>query len=287
MPANSSWDLLLTGVVLYVLAFGYALVATLRGREHGRPVFYSFILAGFIAQSAGLYLRGLEAHSLPISNGFELLQALTWVTIFLLLVLRLTLGLKLLGLFTAGFAGLIGLCSLLLPGAAHPSTALTNADNPWIEFHIALALFSYGVFGLLAITALMYLIQRHGLERKRFIGIFRLLPSLTELDALNRQLLVVGVWALSFAVALGALDWFGRPGVVSIGKLAVTIAVWAGYLFVGWLRWRKTLVAGPYAWSCVALFALAMFSLWPVARAGHMAPATTTASPPAPANSSK
>jgi ABC-type uncharacterized transport system permease subunit len=118
----------------------------------------------------------------------------------------------------------------------------------------------------------MYLIQRHGLEQKRFSGIFRLLPSLAELDTLNRQLLVVGIWALSIAVALGALDWLGQPGGVSAGKLIVALAVWAGYLVVGWLRWRNRLVAGAYAWSCVFLFALAMFSLWPVSRNDHNPP---------------
>jgi ABC-type uncharacterized transport system permease subunit len=112
----------------------------------------------------------------------------------------------------------------------------------------------------------MYLLQSHGLERKRFTGIFRLLPSLAELDALNRQLLLVGVWALSLALTLGLLNWMGRPGSVGAGKLIVAFTVWIGYLAVGWLRWRKRLVAGPYAWSCVVLFALAMFSLWPVSR---------------------
>jgi len=125
------------------------------------------------------------------------------------------------------------------------------------------------VFGLLAVSALMYLIQRHGLERKRFTGIFRLLPSLAELDALNRQLLLVGAWALSVAVGLGVLDWIEQPGGVSVAKLVVTIGVWVGYLVVAWLRWRNRLVARSYAWSCVGMFALAVFSLWPVSRAHH------------------
>jgi ABC-type uncharacterized transport system permease subunit len=265
-------DWLRTAVALYVLGFGYALAVTARGREHNRPFFYVLIVTGFIAQSLGLYLRGLATHSFPVGNAFELLQALAWVTMFLQLVLRATLGLRLLGLFASGLAALLGTASLLLPGAALPPAGLTNAGNPWIQFHVALAVFSYGVFGLLAVTALMYLIQRHGLEQKRFSGIFRLLPSLAELDTLNRQLLVVGIWALSIAVALGALDWLGQPGGVSAGKLIVALAVWAGYLVVGWLRWRNRLVAGAYAWSCVFLFALAMFSLWPVSRNDHNPP---------------
>jgi ABC-type uncharacterized transport system permease subunit len=266
VPGNTSLLLLQAAVALYVLGFGYALAATARGREHHRPVFYAFILAGFISQSAGLYLRGLDTHSFPVANTFELLQALAWVTVFLKLILRATLHLRLLGLFASGLAALLGVASLLMPGASLPPAVVAGAVNPWIGFHIALALFSYGVFGLLAVTALMYLIQRHGLEQKRFSGIFRLLPSLAELDTLNRQLLLVGVWALSVAVILGVLDWFSQPGGVSATKLAVVVAVWAGYLLVGWLRSRNRLVAGAYAWTCVLLFAFAMFSLWPVSK---------------------
>jgi ABC-type uncharacterized transport system permease subunit len=271
---------LYAGAALYVLGFGYALTAAARGREHDRPIFYALILPAFLAQSTGLYLRGLETHSLPVGNAFELVQALAWVTVFLQLILRATLQLRLLGLFASGLAAGLGVGSLFLPSAQAQAVGVAGAGNPWIEFHIALAVFSYGVFGLLAVTALMYLLQRYGLERKRFTGIFRLLPSLAELDALNRQLLLVGAWALSVAVVLGVLDWIQEPGGgVGPAKLIVTIGVWVGYLAVAWLRWRNRLVASSYAWSCIALFALAVFSLWPVSHEHHanaLAPSTPT-----------
>jgi ABC-type uncharacterized transport system permease subunit len=277
---NPPLAFLYAGTALYVLGFSYALSAAARGREHDRPVFYALILPAFLAQSTGLYLRGLETHSLPVGNAFELVQALAWVAVFLQLILRATLQLRLLGLFASGLAAGLGIGSLFLPSAHAQAAGVVEAGNPWIEFHVALAVFSYGVFGLLAVSAVMYLLQRHGLERKRFTGIFRLLPSLAELDALNRQLLLVGAWALSVAVGLGVLDWIEQPGGVSAAKLVVTISVWVGYLVVGWLRWRNRLVARSYAWSCVALFAFAIFSLWPVSHQRDKAPtppATSTA----------
>ncbi len=270
---NPPLEFLWAAAGLYTVGFAFALAAAARGREHDRPVFYALIIAGFLAQSAGLYLRGLETHSLPVGNAFELVQALAWVAVFLKLILRVTLKLRLLGLFAAGLAAGLSVSSLALPSARLEAAGVTEAGNPWIEFHVALAVFSYGVFGLLAVTALMYLIQRHGLEHKRFTGIFRLLPSLADLDSLNRQLLLVGAWALSVAVALGVLDWLQQPKGVSAAKLIVTIGVWVGYLVVAWLRWRNRLVARAYAWSCVILFALAVFSLWPVSAAGNHPPA--------------
>jgi len=279
MFENPPLDFLWTGVAFYLAGFGYALAAALRAREHGRPAFYTLIGSGFAAQSAGLYLRGLETHSLPVGNAFELLQALAWVTIFLKLILRATLRLRLLGFFAAGLAAALGVISLFMPSATRPPMGVAEAGNPWIEFHVALAIFSYGVFGLLATTSMMYLIQRRGLERKRTGGIFGLLPSLAELDSLNRQLLLVGAWALSVAVALGALDWVQQPGGVSATKLGVTVAVWVGYLVAGWMRWRNRLVSTHYAWSCVGLFALAILSLWPVSR-GHNAVVPPASTPP-------
>ncbi len=267
MPVTTSLEFLWAAAGLYAVGFVLALASAARGREHDRPVFYALVIAGFLAQSTGLYLRGLETHSLPVGNAFELVQALAWVTVFLKLILRATLKLRLLGLFAAGLAAALSAASLLLPSARAEAVGLAGQANPWIEFHVALAVFSYGVFALLAVTALMYLIQRHGLERKRFTGIFRLLPSLAELDSLNRQLLLVGAWALSVAVGLGLLDWFENPAGVSSAKLIVTIGVWLGYVIVAWLRWRNRLVARAYAWSCVILFALAIFSLWPVSKA--------------------
>jgi ABC-type uncharacterized transport system permease subunit len=271
MPTNTPLEFLWAAAGLYTVGFALALAAAARGREHDRPVFYALIIAGFLAQSTGLYLRGLETHSLPVGNAFELVQALAWVAVFLKLILRATLRLRLLGLFAAGLAAGLSSASLLLPSARTEAAGVAGAGNPWIEFHVALAVFSYGVFGLLAVTAMMYLLQRYGLEHKRFTGIFRLLPSLAELDSLNRQLLLVGAWALSIAVALGVLDWLQQPGGVSAAKLIVTIAVWIGYLVVAWLRWRNRLVARAYAWSCVILFVLAVFSLWPVSAGKHPA----------------
>jgi ABC-type uncharacterized transport system permease subunit len=269
MLDNTPLDFLYAGVALYALGFGVAASMALRGKEHDRPIFYTLIIAGFLAQSTGLYLRGLETHSLPVGNAFELVQALAWVAVFLKLILRATLRLKLLGLFATGLAAALGIVSLFLPSAHTQAMGVAASGNPWIEFHVALAVFSYGVFGLLAVTAIMYLLQRHGLEQKRFTGIFRLLPSLAELDSLNRQLLLVGAWALSVAVGLGVLDWFQQPGGVSVAKLVVTIFVWVGYLVAAWLRWRGRLVGPSYAWSCVVLFGLAILSLWPVAEGNH------------------
>ncbi len=286
MSANAPLEFLWAAAGLYTVGFAFALAAAARGREHGRPVFYALIVAGFLAQSAGLYLRGLETHSLPVANAFELVQALAWVAIFLKLILRATLHTKLLGLFAAGLAAGLSTASLMLPSARSAAAGVAASGNPWVEFHVALAVFSYGVFGLLAATALMYLLQRHGLTRKRFTGIFRLLPSLAELDSLNRQLLLVGAWALSVAVGLGVLDWIEQPGGVSVAKLVVTIGVWLGYVVVGWLRWRNRLVATHYAWSCVGLFALAVFSLWPVSAGHHVGPpANQSPSAPPPASS--
>ena len=50
----------------------------------------------------------------------------------------------------------------------HPTILFSD---PWIELHASIAIFSYGIFALLAIVSSMYLIQRKAiLSKKRVYG---------------------------------------------------------------------------------------------------------------------
>ena len=133
---NPPLSFLFAGTALYVLGFAYALSAAARGREHDRPVFYALILPAFLAQSTGLYLRGLETHSLPVGNAFELVQALAWVAVFLQLILRATLQLRLLGLFASGLAAGLGIGSMFLPSAHTQAMGVAQAGNQIGRAHV-------------------------------------------------------------------------------------------------------------------------------------------------------
>jgi len=252
------------GCVLYLIAFTYALVSVSRSRRYPRAILVLLVAAGFLFQSYGLYDRGLETRRCPITNAFEILQFITWSAILLYLVVGPAFRLSLLGFFTSGLAAVIGITSLLVPAWDPVRESTIFGDNPWIAAHASLAIFSYGVFGLLATTAWMYLIQNYGLRRKRFRGLFSLLPSIVELDQMNARLLLTGVTVLSFSLAIGGLNWLGDTETVRSVKLVTTTVVWFSYLVVMVLHRTNRLIARRYAWTCMALFVVALFTLWPV-----------------------
>ena len=110
----------------------------------------------------------------------------------------------------------------------------------------------------------MFLIQQHGLKKKQFKGVYQYLPSVQQLDLMARRLLITGVIVLTASLAFGAVFWINNFELVPIFKLTATCLIWLGYLTVFILRIQKKLVTRRHAIATIALFILAMASLWPV-----------------------
>lgn len=258
--------LLWLGALLYLAGFLTGLVGLMRRQPvaGSRPLLNAFLVGGWICQMAGLYVRGRAAGGCPLGNTFELVQFVAWSAMVLYFFVGTAFRVSLLGLFTAGYAALLAIISLLIPpwDATHGQKIF--GDNPWIELHAALAVFSYGVFGLLALTSLMHLLQNWSLKHKRLNGLFWFLPSVVQLDQINLRLLALGVLLLTFSLGVGAMWWWRDTASVDWPKLIVTLGVWFVYLVVWLLRWRAKLVAGRFAWVCLVMFFIALLSLGPV-----------------------
>jgi ABC-type uncharacterized transport system permease subunit len=168
------------------------------------------------------------------------------------------------------------LVSLAIPSWDPALRTHIFGDNPWIELHAALAVFSYGVFALLALTSLMFLLRHHSLKTKHLGGWFSFLPSILDLDHISVRLLGAGAGLLAASLAVGSVYWLRDLSSVNVAKLLVTAAVWAAYAVALVLRLRGRLLAGRFAWACLVLFAAAMLSLGPVDASRHpAAPAHT------------
>ena len=249
---------------LYFAGFVLGTVGVLRDRRHSRAWMYVIISAGFTLQTFGLYLRGMEVKGCPIGNTFEIFQFTAWSATALYLVVGATFRLSLLGYFTSCLAAILSLVSLLVPSWDATRRVNIFGGNAWIEFHAAIALFSYGVFALLALTSIMFLLQVFSLQRRHLHGLFSFLPSMVELDQINLRLLTTGVLMMSASLLVGAVYWVQDTSSVDKGKLIITIAVWLAYTTTLGLRRFSYLVAKRFAWTCVGLFAAALVSLGPV-----------------------
>jgi ABC-type uncharacterized transport system permease subunit len=263
---DRSWLCLASVCYLAGLLLGTA--ALLRDRRQPRLTIYVLVAAGFLLQTLGLYLRGLAVKGCPIGNLFEIFQFTAWSAISLYLVVGATFRLSLLGYFTSCLSTVLMLVSLAMPAWDATRHVAAFGGHAWVEFHAALALFSYGVFALLALTSAMYLLQTYSLKHKHLHGLFSFLPSIFELDLISVRLLVAGVVLMTWSLGIGAIHWVEDLSSVDTPKL-VTAGVWLAYLVALILRLRGRLVSQRLAWACVALFALALLSLGPVNASRH------------------
>lgn len=264
------------------VAAGFYLAGFLQGTislvRQGKPAgvaTYVLILLGYAAQLAGLVLRGRSVGGCPLGNPLEIYQFTAWSTVTLYLVIGATFRLSLLGYFSACLAATLTLASLAIPGWDSVQRVRIFGNNPWIEFHAALAVFSYGVFALLALTSVMYLLRNHSLRSKRLGGWFSFLPSIRDLDQIGLRLLGAGTAILAIALAVGSVHWLRIPGFGLNSKILVTCAVWVAAMIAFTLRLRGALLAQRFAWTCLCLFFAAMLSLLAVESSRAPAPAPT------------
>jgi len=206
----------------------------------------------------------MEAGSCPVRNPFQVLHFVSWSIVLLYLFTGQVFRLSLFGSSSAALAALIGLAAFLIPGGGRTSAYSLLGGDPRIETHAALALLSYGIFGLLAVLSVLYLLQNHSLKTKRHAGVFQFLPSLVEMDTVLLRLLVMACTVYTVSILVGALYWVDNYEQVALPKLATTLALWLAYWAVLLLRAFNRLYGTRLAWTCIALLLTAMLALWPV-----------------------
>ena len=258
--------LLWLGALLYLAGFLVGLIGLTRRHSPAglRTMLNILLIGGWGFQWLGLYQRGLAGRGCPLGNTFEIVQFVAWSAMLVYFFVGSTFRGSLLGLFTAGYAATLALVSLLISQWDLVRGQKLFGNNPWIEVHAALAVFSYGVFGLLTLTSVMQLLQNWSLKNKRLNGLFWFLPSVVQLEQINYRLVLLGVTLLSISLSVGAAWWVRNIESVHLPKLMVTVGVWLAYLIVLLLRWRGRLVSVRFAWVCLILFGLALLSLGPV-----------------------
>lgn len=262
---------------LYLLGFLQGTVTLLRGGRPSGATTYFLIVGGYIVQLIGLGIRGKAVGGCPLGNTFELFQFIAWSAITLYVVVGVTFRNSLLGYFTSCLTAALTLLSLSIPAWDATQRSHIFGSNPWVELHAALAVFSYGVFALLALTSVMYLLRNYSLKSKRIGGWFSFLPSILDLDHISVRLLSSGVTILTVSLLVIWTLWWRHPMMASYTKVFIAMTVWGVGLAALVLRLRGMLLAKRFAWACVALFMGAMISLVSVDHSRH--PAAVVNSP--------
>ena len=266
MDWNESRDLFWLAAILYGagLLTGLAL-ASQTNKVVASLIPLAFIISGFVVHTQALALRGQLVKGCPLGNGMERIQFILWSLVVGYLIIRVLFRLNLLGSFAAGLASIGGMISLLIPSVDENYWAKNGYEgifsNHWVELHASVAIFSYGIFGLLATVSTMYLIQQKALRAKKSGAVAPFLPSIQQLEEAGARLLLVGVIFLTGSIVVGSLDWTRSTGAVSYAKVILTITLWLAYCSMWYLHFRQKLFGNKFAKATIALFVLAILSL--------------------------
>ncbi len=257
--SDRNW--LWAAAALYLLGFLQGTVALVRGGRPSGTATYLIVVAGYVVQIIGLAVRGRAVGGCPLGNSLELYQFIAWSAITLYIMVGVTFRNSLLGYFTSCLAATLTLVSLAIPQWDATQRMHIFGSNPWIELHAALAVFSYGVFGLLAMTSILYLLRNYSLRSKNIGGRFSFLPSILDLDHIGVRLLTAGVAILTISLSIIWAFWLRSPGSAGLTKVFFAMVVWIIATLVLGLRLRGVLLSKRFAWACVGLFVGALVSL--------------------------
>ena len=263
---GSSADILWIGLgnLLYTLGFVTVIFYLIRAKHHPRWLLYMIIAGGYAIHSYGLYLRGMEVRGCPIGNTFEIVQFVIWSLTFCFLVLGPAFRLSLFGFFTAGIAVMLSILSFIFKNWDTSYPLNIDKISPAIEFHASLAVFSYGIFGLLAVSSILYILQNFSLKHHRWKGMYEFLPSLVDSETMTLRMLAAGSGVLTVSLLVGYSYFIQNTAEIDTAKLAATVAVWLAYLVVLFLRLTNRLYGKKLAWTSIVLFLFALLSIWPV-----------------------
>jgi HemX protein len=253
-----------TALFFFALALGLHAWFIRKNRHLSRLVSVPVILLGFASLTWYLLVQGQNVGACPIGNPFEIISFIVWSSVFFYLIVSTTSAVNYLGFFTMGLAtGLMALLQLV-PSWNYAYDPATNNPSHVVGFHAALAIFSYGIFALLCLYGVMYLVQFHGIVNRRTSGFLSILPPLLRLERLQLWTLVAGVFVFSVSLFVGSFVWFHDLGTIPVFKLVFTLAVWVMYLGVLLGRITHRLLSSRFAWSVVLCFVLAMLALIPI-----------------------
>jgi len=158
------------------------------------------LFAGFMLHTMGIGLRWYIAGHAPLSNGYESMIFISWITLLAGFIFRRRSDFALSA--TAILSGL----TLLVAHMSFMDPEITNLvpvlKSYWLTLHVSVITGSYGFLGLGAILGLMTLILI-SLSGKR--NRERISDTIDELTVINYKTLTLGLYLLTIGTFLGAI----------------------------------------------------------------------------------
>jgi len=158
------------------------------------------LFAGFLFHTSGLALRWYISGHSPMSNGYESMIFISWVTLLAGFIFsrRSAFALPATGLLAA-FALLVAHLSFMDPEITNLVPVL---QSYWLTLHVSVITGSYGFLGLGAVLGIINLILMILInERNRY----RLSGNIDDLTVISYKSLTIGLYLLTIGTFLGAV----------------------------------------------------------------------------------
>lgn len=244
----------LLAVTFYGLSTIYSAFLWRKGFRRDEWLNYILLAGGVTLHTLAMIKRGLTLHSCPVNNLYEATTFLLWALGLACLVYSLLPRFKFLTAFTAPVLFTIGVFALM-PSLDPPHGPKPEFSGALRSLHAATILQAYGAFGLAAVAAGMFLMQRHDLKVHKLRALLSLLPSIQRLELVTFRLVVVGFGLLTIGLGAGAL----LPRPEGDHYLSDPKVIWSALL---WLAYLESLVAYKLFGRTSRRFAIGVFGLF-------------------------
>ena len=188
-----------TGLIMLIIL----MISVIRGRKDvlGFVRILGWILfAGFLLHTSGLILRWYISGHSPMSNGYESMIFISWVTLLAGFIFSRKSA------FTLSATSILAGMTLMVAHLSFMDPEITNLipvlQSYWLTLHVSVITGSYGFLGLGAILGLinLVLITLTGSSNQN-----RVSNTIDELTVINFRTLTLGLYFLTIGTFLGAI----------------------------------------------------------------------------------
>lgn len=173
------------------------------GRKEGSifiKILSWLLFAGFLIHTTGLGMRWYIAGHAPLSNGYESMIFISWVTLLAGFIFARKSA------FALSATAVLSSMTLMVAHLSFMDPEITNLvpvlKSYWLTLHVSVITGSYGFLGLGAILGLINMILL-ALSNKR--NIERIGSTIEELTVINYRTLTLGLYFLTIGTFLGAV----------------------------------------------------------------------------------
>ncbi|HSH52154.1 MAG TPA: c-type cytochrome biogenesis protein CcsB [Bacteroidales bacterium] len=163
-------------------------------------IFKGLLMSGFVFHTAGLAIRWYVSGHAPMSNGYETMIFISWVSILAGFIFSQR------SLFVLTATAILGGFTLLVAHLSFMDPEITNLvpvlQSYWLTLHVSVITSSYGFLGLGAILGLLVLILysiRSDANQKE------IKTTIEELTVINYKSITIGLYLLAIGTFLGAI----------------------------------------------------------------------------------